>query len=85
MIEKKWFVYLIRCMDGSFYTGVTNDLEKRMNNHKSGKGSKYVASRGFGELLAWKECLSKSEACKHEYFIKQLNRNDKIEWFRSGL
>ncbi|HIH52276.1 hypothetical protein COT60_01285 [Candidatus Pacearchaeota archaeon CG09_land_8_20_14_0_10_30_9] len=80
-MEKKWFVYLLECQDGSFYTGVTNDVEARMKAHATGKGSKYVYKKGFKELLRTKECKDKSEACKCEYEIKQLSRKEKIGWF----
>ena len=49
--NKSWCVYILECQDGSFYTGITNDLEKRMNTHKSGKGSKYVKIKGFKRVL----------------------------------
>ncbi len=81
-MEKKWFVYILECQDGSYYTGVSNDLEKRMKIHASGKGSKYVARKGFKYLLASKECLDKSDACKAEYWIKQLPREEKLNWFK---
>ena len=80
-MEKKWFVYLLECMDGSYYTGVTNDVEKRMKKHSMGKGSKYVYKKGFKELLRCEECLNKSDACKKEYIIKQLPKMDKLGWF----
>jgi putative endonuclease len=72
---------LLECQDGSFYTGTTNDIEKRMKAHASGKGSKYVARKGFKELLRTKACKDKSDACKQEYEIKQLARNEKLNWF----
>ena len=78
---KKWSVYLLECSDGSFYTGVTNDLDSRMKAHALGKGSKYVSSKGFKELLRFKECKDKSEACKFEHRIKQLPKNKKLDWF----
>ena len=80
-MEKAWFVYILECSDGSFYTGVTNDLDKRMKAHAEGKGSKYVARKGFRCLLRSNECLDKSDACKAEYAIKQLDRCDKLAWF----
>lgn len=80
-MKKNWFVYLLKCKDGSFYTGITNDISKRMKAHASGKGSKYVRSRGFEEVLFIKECESHSDALKKEYFIKQLKQKEKKEWF----
>ena len=81
-MEKTWFVYILECCDGSFYTGTTNDLNKRMETHLKGKGSKYVARKGFRKLLASKECEDKSDACKAEYMIKKLPKWDKLAWFR---
>ncbi|MDP3966497.1 MAG: GIY-YIG nuclease family protein, partial [archaeon] len=69
------------CMDGSFYTGVTNDLKARAKAHATGKGSKYVRKKGFKEVLRFKECENKSQACKYEYEIKKLPRNEKLGWF----
>jgi len=50
--------------------------------HSQGKGSKYVRKKGFKKLIAVNFCISKSEVCKREYFIKRLPRNEKLEWFR---
>ena len=79
--EGVWFVYILQCRDGSYYTGITNNIEKRMNVHASGKGSKYVKIKGFDHLIAKSICKNKSEAAKSEYFIKTLSRKEKIRWF----
>ena len=78
---KKWYVYILECGDGSFYTGVTNDVDARMEAHAIGKGSKYVYQKGFKKLLRVKLCKNKSDACKCEYIIKKLPRNQKLDWF----
>lgn len=83
MNKKTWHVYILECIDGSFYTGVTNDLDKRMELHALGKGSKYVYQKGFRKLLRAMPCKSKSEACKFEYEIKKLPRNEKLNWFEN--
>lgn len=80
-MEKQWFVYLLECRDGSYYAGVTNDLEKRMTAHKVGKGSKYVRRKGFSRLLYSRPCNDKSDACKAEAHIKTLSRPEKRAWF----
>lgn len=80
----KWFVYILECLDGSFYTGITTDIIKRMAVHSSGKGSKYVKNKGFKQLLFSKSCSNRSEASKFEYEIKQLPRNEKLNWFISA-
>lgn len=79
---KTWHVYLLECQDGSFYCGVTNDLDKRMQLHAEGKGSKYVYRKGFKKLLKAKPCDSKSDACKCEYQIKRLPKWEKLDWFK---
>lgn len=80
-MEKQWHVYILECSDGSFYTGVTNDIDIRMKAHAEGKGSKYVCKKGFRRLLRVKLCEDKSDACKCEYEIKKLPRNEKLDWF----
>ena len=79
--EKPWYVYILECMDGSFYTGISKDIEKRMKAHSNGTGSKYVFRKGFKKLLKTKKCINKSDACKCEYHIKQLKKNKKLGWF----
>ncbi|MEK6824159.1 MAG: GIY-YIG nuclease family protein [Nanoarchaeota archaeon] len=83
-MKKIWFVYILECLDGSYYTGVTNDVDKRMNAHAEGKGSKYVYIKGFKKLIAAIPCKNKSEACKAEYEIKNLSKQEKLDWFKSG-
>ena len=80
-MKKNWYVYVLECCDGSFYTGVTNDVEERMKAHAEGKGSKYVYSKGFKRLLRVKKCKDKSEACKCECEIKKLDKGEKLGWF----
>ena len=80
-MEKQWQVYILECQDGSFYTGVTTDINARIKAHAIGKGSKYVKIKGFKKLLKTKKCKDKSDACKSEYAIKQLPRNKKLNWF----
>ncbi len=83
-MEDKWFVYILECLDGSYYTGVTNDVNKRMNTHAEGKGSKYVYRKGFKKLIAAIPYKDKSNACKAEYQIKKLSRREKLEWFEKN-
>lgn len=79
--EKSWYVYILECMDGSLYTGITNNLEDRMAAHETGQGSKYVRRRGFLQLLHAIRAEDKSKAAKLEYRIKKLQRDDKITFF----
>ena len=74
-----WFVYMLRCRDGSLYTGYTDDIERRFAVHQSGKGAKYTRSRLPVELV-YQECLpDKSAALKREAAIKKLSRQQKLQ------
>ena len=74
----KWFVYIVECNDGSLYTGVTNDLNRRIEQHNAGKGAKYTRMKRPVKLVYSKEIENKSEAFKMEYQIKQLSKKEKI-------
>ena len=78
MNTKKWVVYLVRCSDKSLYCGISNDLKKRLIEHNSGKGAKYTSSRRPVEPVGVTSEMTKSEALKLEYRIKQLPANRKI-------
>ena len=78
MNKKKWVVYLVRCSDKSLYCGISNDLKNRLIEHNSGKGAKYTRSRRPVELLGVSSEMTKSEALKLEYKIKQLPADRKI-------
>ena len=73
------YVYMLRCADGSLYTGWTNDMEKRLKAHQRGQGAKYTRSRGPVELVYSEELTDKSEALKREYVIKQLSHTEKLK------
>lgn len=77
-----WYVYILECADDSFYTGIAVDVDARMQAHKDGGGSKYVASKGFKRLLYVLEVSSRSEASKVEYAVKQLEKFEKLVFFR---
>lgn len=72
-----YYTYMIRCLDNSIYTGMTNNLEKRLNEHISRKGAKYTKSHQATKIEAAWRCKEKSLACKLEYQIKQLNKKQK--------
>lgn len=78
MSEKKWFVYLLRCGDGSLYCGSTDDVLRRLETHRSGKGAKYTRGRSPLELVYTEECTGCSAALKREHAIKKLSRRDKL-------
>ena len=72
-----WYLYILRCGDGTFYTGITTDVERRLEAHRQGRGAKYTRGRGPLELAYQEECGTHSEALKREYAIKQLTREEK--------
>lgn len=76
-MEKTWHLYILRCKDGSLYTGITTDVEKRLEAHRSGKGAKYTRGRGPLELVYREECGTHSDALKREIEIKRLTREQK--------
>lgn len=77
------YVYILRCGDESLYTGWTNNLEKRIKAHSSGKGAKYTKARLPVELVYHEEFEDKISAMKREYEIKQLRRKEKLELIES--
>ena len=77
-MESTWKLYMLRCRDGSLYTGITTDVEKRLEAHCSGKGAKYTRGRGPLELVYQEECGDHSTALKREIEIKALTREDKL-------
>ena len=76
------YVYIAKCSDGTYYTGYTNDLEKRLLAHNAGKGAKYTKNRIPVEIVYFEEYEDKSEAMKREYAIKQLTREQKEKLIR---
>ena len=76
---KAWYVYILLCSDGTFYTGSTDDVARRVAVHNSGKGAKYTRGRRPVEVVYFEECESYSAALKREYAIKQLTRQQKVE------
>ena len=72
-----WTVYLLRCGDGTLYTGITDDLPRRLAAHRSGKGAKYTRGRGPLEVAYWEAQPDRSAASKREWAIKQLSRAEK--------
>lgn len=74
-----WFVYLLRCRDGSLYTGCTDNVERRLAVHQSGKGAKYTRSRLPVELVYQEPAADRSAALRREAAIKRLPRKEKLE------
>lgn len=79
------YVYILKCSDETLYTGWTNNLDKRLEAHNSGKGAKYTRVRLPVKLVYYEEYEDKIEAMKREYAIKRLTRKDKINLIENKL
>ena len=79
----KWVVYMLRCRDGSFYTGSTNNLIRRLALHQNGKGAKYTRSRLPATLAWYEETDGKSEALRREAAVKRLSHAEKVSLMES--
>ena len=77
MMEATWYLYILRCGDGTLYTGITTDVEKRLEAHREGKGAKYTRGRGPLELVYRECCGDHSNALKREIAVKKLTRSQK--------
>ena len=84
MNKRQWVVYLIRCSDETLYCGTTNNLKNRLEAHNSGKGAKYTRSRRPVELVGVSSEMTKSDALKLEYRVKQVPASKKCLEFKKG-
>ena len=77
-MEKEWTVYILECADGTLYTGITDDLERRLKAHAAGRGAKYTRGRGPLILRYRETARDKSAALRRELAIKRMRRWEKI-------
>jgi len=77
-VGPQWCLYILRCADGSLYTGITNDLATRLDLHNRGKGAKYTRGRTPVELTYTEPCADRSSASKREYAVKRLSLEQKL-------
>lgn len=73
-----WYVYILECGDKTLYCGITNDLNKRIEDHNKGKGAKYTAGRTPVVLMYKEKCRTKSDALKREIQIKKMRKAEKL-------
>ncbi len=73
-----WKVYILKCGDGSFYTGITTDIVRRVEEHQSGKGAKYTRGKAPFEIVYTRNFKTRSAASKLEAHIKRLSREEKL-------
>lgn len=77
-MEKKWILYILECKDGSLYTGITDNLKRRLSAHNAGKGAKYTRGRSPFYLRYTEVCEDHSFALRREIQIKRMTRNEKL-------
>ncbi|HET6464634.1 MAG TPA: GIY-YIG nuclease family protein [Nitrospiria bacterium] len=75
--DGSWVIYILKCRDGSFYAGITNDLERRLVQHRDGRASRYTRSRRPVRIVYRESCASRSDALKRESAVKALSRKEK--------
>jgi putative endonuclease len=81
--KNKYYLYVLECNDSTLYTGYTNDVERRVAVHNSGKGAKYTKARVPVTCVFHQQFETKSEAMKAEYAFKKLTRKQKLDYIRS--
>ena len=82
-MNKKWCLYILQCKDGTLYTGITDNLQRRLQAHSSGKGAKYTRGRGPLALCYTEDCENHSVALQREIAVKKLSRSEKLLLCRS--
>ncbi len=79
-----YWLYILQCGDGSLYTGVTNNVERRLSAHRAGRGAKYTRGRGPLTLVYREPCGYRSAALRREWAVKRLPRADKLALIERG-
>lgn len=79
-----FYFYILKCKDGTLYSGSTNDLSEREKKHNSGKGSKYVTAHGGGKIVYHEKFRSWGKALKREVAVKKLSRSKKLKLIKNG-
>jgi putative endonuclease len=77
--REAWYLYILECSDGSFYTGVTKDIERRLDEHNQGRASRYTRTRCPVRLVYQETCQGRAGALMREYQVKSLSRKAKEE------
>jgi putative endonuclease len=80
-----YFLYILKCTDGSLYTGITTDVARRLAEHKNKAGGHYTRAHKADSIVYTEECNNRSEASKREAQIKRMSREDKIKLIRKEL
>ncbi len=80
MAAGAWFLYLLECRDGSYYAGITTDVQARFRAHQAGAGARYTRAHPPLRVLGFREYADRSAAARAEWRIKQLPRQRKLAW-----
>ena len=80
-----WYTYILECSDKTLYTGITNDLDKRIGQHNNGTGAKYTRGRGPVKLKFFSTSYSRSDASKYEAKIKKMSKLEKLKLIKNLL
>lgn len=83
--DAEWYLYMVRCRDGNLYTGIATDIDRRLADHQSGKGAKYLRGRSPLKLAFKTKIGSRSLALKAEQLIKKLPKCEKERMVESGM
>jgi len=76
-MSESWYLYVVRCADGTLYTGIARNVEERLAMHERGRGARYTRGRGPLELCAVRRCANKGRALRLEHAVKKLSRSEK--------
>jgi predicted GIY-YIG superfamily endonuclease len=79
---RRWYLYILKCCDGSLYTGIARDLQQRLQAHNGGTASRYTRSRLPVSVIYQEHCRGRSSALRKEYAIKQLSRKEKEDYIK---
>jgi len=82
--DTRWILYILRCGDGSYYTGITKDLTRRYHQHRKGLASRYTRGRGPIRIVYRESCEGKSNALRRERAVKAFSRKEKQELIAGG-
>ena len=82
--DQRWFLYILRCGNDTFYTGVTKDLKRRLKMHNDGKASRYTRARRPVTLIYHEDCASRAQALVRECRVKALSRKEKEQLILNG-
>ncbi|HIE5354465.1 TPA: GIY-YIG nuclease family protein [Stenotrophomonas maltophilia] len=81
--QRPWFLYLLECHDGSYYAGISTDVDARFAAHRAGTGARYTRARPPLRILAVREYPDRSAASRAEWQLKQLPRDRKLAWLQA--